>query len=118
MPSPTTATRAVGATWVSSTTLTAAASGSVKTAFSSGTAAGTSYKFAVGNMKKSAKQPSRPVMPSAVRYSQCLLRPAWQWLHTPQAQLISPTTLLPSQLSEPLSTKPTNSWPGTPSKDM
>ena len=53
-------------------------------------------------------------MPSTVRRSQCVRRPAWHCAHAPQAALISPTTRRPTHSGAPgaASTSPTNSWPG------
>ena len=96
----------------------AAASGSVKTARSSGTASGTGRRFAAGSCRNSAKAPSRPTMPSTVRAGQWRGSPARQSGHAQQPAFISPTTRRPTSSGAPgaLSTTPTNSWPGVPRK--
>ena len=116
-PAPISKILSVGRICTSSGISSAAASNSVKTAFSSDTESGTRCKFRVGSVTYSAKIPSRLTMPKTVRFSQCDLRPPWHCSQTPQLTLISPATRCPIQDSSAASiTSPTNSCPGTPLK--
>lgn len=81
-----------------STTLQAAANGSIKHASSSETLSGTTYKFCIGNVINSAKDPFLLWIPRHFRFEQWFLfKTKLCWLmqigHFEQGMFISPTTL-------------------------